>query len=1475
MASLLTRLANIFPGFRGRATLPPPPDNRLDRRIDLVARVKEDLRNTPSRARPSSEERVPLNWHGGIAGRVWFLPHSDSATKDDPAIRAAMRLMRRDPYVKAGWVPQILTVASEDWQVQPAESGNPESEEQADFCKAVIEEYLAGGMPQLVQSICAPFGSDGFCLAEKVWGVAERGRLERKVVCQALKARDADSSSVRLEGDRFGNVTHVQTSRTPGQPRFPITDFVYSRYLTVFDEPLGEAAFRPVYGSYWMRDTVRKLRVIHHEKKMGGFLKGTYQNDEDRAGLEAALRAAKTSTWAAVPEGVQIEAVNLSTATEPDYKSFDESLRDEIITGLAFATLQTIQGNIPDARGDSKVQKAQADLGPWLLMVLVSEAVNKQLFPDLIDFNFPYPAGGGYPKLTFGSISNAELLELVQLVEGYQRLGFEPSKKHYAKTLSVQESDPNDPEDILAAQQPGGFGGDPFGGAGMGAALPPADPFGGAGMEQFSENEWVEFREPVKWSNQGNGTWKSSGGRVLSDAAYQRHVARIQARREKQQATQQPAQQPAAVSPGNTPEPAARRGLGGRIVGAVARGAKALPAALATKGAQVSGKVAGAVQRLGEKAKKLKKIERRLGIGATLEKTGRKAAYRAAAVEEVLREGTWWQGQKEAARQFVRAVGVHFKESRRRYGVLPAVAIEGVMAAYSFGTGAVMATIGAAADAVIPSLGRIVAVAAKFAKMVVKPLIRQAVEFPFKLAAPPWGSYARAKRIRAIREANPANPANPAPAFAEFAEPDPTEMVVDLRTWADEFRASQGLPPIEATDEELAGVLSAVMDAIEESAADAFADAGCDYHAFADSGLSWESFAWQAARSRTGGIKAVGTAEHAGQVLYGQSARAALAREGGASRRQTAPRNVTYERTGEDGEKSRKREANVSPERARAMAIAGKVAELEGGDVGGVKTTKARKPPRSPEEAIESISTKAIAAIEGLAGRAARGDTKAAAELTGHAQATVEAAAGEVAAAPKLAPAEFQAGWDEATKSPGETPAQARVRGRIGNFFAGALGAEDARGVSGGIGRLVGWLARAGGKLAAFGAKTLWKFARWGLKQAGKAAGAVGRAAWRNGKPFFWWAGSLAAGAAVMAMPVLAVKYGLIIKPLSFALAPLAVYLGWRVGRRVGQRAIDEGLKITGNDAVARNSEFACGRPFGATHFAEGKDFALAGPDGRRAAELLKDSQAELGRLFAEKSRAAAQRMLASENPLGASVLFDDDELSEIAGGLARVITSADLLGRARIRRRAELAEKRAKGESFAEDADDPFHDFAEPVPPNLTPERAIDWFRTRVPAVSPGADRYGARLDRHATTLAIASDEVLLDRIKAAVLKELEGGGDATPEIEAVLESAGLNGAGAQYPEMLARTNAMLAYNQGAADELMQPDMREAFPAYEYLGVLDDRTGDDHRPKIGKYYPSTANFADVRGPRIWNCRCTMAPIHKSMADKVRVEERW
>jgi hypothetical protein len=289
-------------------------------------------------------------------------------------------------------------------------------------------------------------------------------------------------------------------------------------------------------------------------------------------------------------------------------------------------------------------------------------------------------------------------------------------------------------------------------------------------------------------------------------------------------------------------------------------------------------------------------------------------------------------------------------------------------------------------------------------------------------------------------------------------------------------------------------------------------------------------------------------------------------------------------------------------------------------------------------------------------------------------------------------------------------------------------------------------------------------------------------------------------------------------------------------------------------------------------HFAETDEFAPAGPDGARAAALLAEAKRDGAEVFAAACESAVNRLLANANPLDADVLFTDEELADIADALSRGIATADLLGRVRVRRRAEMAQ--TWPETFAEPHGDPFDVFEEAVP-SLAPEAAVGYFTRLVPALGKSVVRYGPRLDRHAFTLAVASDQVILDRVKAAILKELTTGEKALPQVQDILDAAGVSVKNPSYSSTVIRTNILDSYNQGAQDELAEPEMQEQFPAWIYRGIRDGRQGKDHEPRFDKYYPSSVPFAEVRGPRAYNCRCTFEPISKFMLGGVRVEERW
>lgn len=244
-----------------------------------------------------------------------------------------------------------------------------------------------------------------------------------------------------------------------------------------------------------------------------------------------------------------------------------------------------------------------------------------------------------------------------------------------------------------------------------------------------------------------------------------------------------------------------------------------------------------------------------------------------------------------------------------------------------------------------------------------------------------------------------------------------------------------------------------------------------------------------------------------------------------------------------------------------------------------------------------------------------------------------------------------------------------------------------------------------------------------------------------------------------------------------------------------------------------------------------------------------------------------------------ATTLLDPAELADAQAALASTLATADLLGRARVRIRQRKVE--AKVRTFA---DQPTT-FADVIPnPRdlrpLPPEAALAYFTGLLPELGTDPRRFADTMERRAFTVATATDLVLLKRVKAVIANALETGRGGTPDIQDILDGAGVSARSPQYAEMIFRTSMMDSYTTGTSRELREPDVAEAFPVWRYAGIKDGRQGADHEPKFGRYYPSSAPFAEVRGPRPFNCRCVQLPVDKFewadlQARGITVETDW
>jgi hypothetical protein len=278
-----------------------------------------------------------------------------------------------------------------------------------------------------------------------------------------------------------------------------------------------------------------------------------------------------------------------------------------------------------------------------------------------------------------------------------------------------------------------------------------------------------------------------------------------------------------------------------------------------------------------------------------------------------------------------------------------------------------------------------------------------------------------------------------------------------------------------------------------------------------------------------------------------------------------------------------------------------------------------------------------------------------------------------------------------------------------------------------------------------------------------------------------------------------------------------------------------------------------------------GKDIALAGYDGQKAETLLANSKA-YGIAELEKIVGAALARY-SDNPLALmklSRLLTHDEVVQLADVFAAINSTAELLGRARVRRKQDAAEK--KHTSFSEDTD--FSCFDEGIHP-LAPMQALDYFKKLIPRLGIDPERWGQLQERHAFTLAVATEGELLTKIKDAIIKRLETGKDirgAKVEIKGLMDDAGVSHRNPVYSELIWRTNAMDSYNAGWSRELAEPDVAEAFPVWRYANPNDNRSRPTHAARAGKYYAAGVPFAEVRGLDVGDivfCRCTGIPIFR------------
>jgi hypothetical protein len=418
-----------------------------------------------------------------VAGGTLRFPPWFNHTGETREMRRAYREMVAEPTLKAAVLTKALSVSQLDLQVHAWNPDDPrEVEANVEFGGYVLRR-VRGGTSRVVFNLLFPGLFDGWSLVEPKWAPITAGRWAGKWGWECVKSKDVRHVTPLVDG--FLNVEGIRSHVGGGAHVFDPADFLRWVHLPLFENPFGLSDFRAAYRAYWIKTVAWELRAQGLDRWVHPALLAQYTDEgQHRQALEAALANYRANGWLTVPTGVLIQALQVARSGESDFKSAIADLDQEMCIGVLGAFLQTLTGQVTDARGSAAVQKSTTELFMWSLAGDMSSVLTEHGLAPLVRTNF---AGVEPGYCTLGAVNEGDLKAYIDNCKALQEIGLVLSKKElYRTTARSQPVDGGDALAPAAKPPPGGNG------AGNGAAGgPPAPPF----AEAFAEERGGEFKK--------------------------------------------------------------------------------------------------------------------------------------------------------------------------------------------------------------------------------------------------------------------------------------------------------------------------------------------------------------------------------------------------------------------------------------------------------------------------------------------------------------------------------------------------------------------------------------------------------------------------------------------------------------------------------------------------------------------------------------------------------------------------------------------------------------------------------------------------------------------------------------------------------------------------------------------------------------------------------------------------------------------
>jgi len=394
----------------------------------------------------------------------------------------AYQRMLRDGVVYSSINRKIMGVISQDWVIQPAKD-NERSKNIAEFVEFVLANFqphidaelntissFRAGLKQIADAVAI-----GYSITEKVWAPINAGKFTGKTGLVALKGKDPKDYRFKL--DDYFNVQWV-TYIDPVSEVKPLESkkFIILPWMSEYGNPYGTADLKSAYRAWKLKDFAFRLMAVAVERYAIPAVLAKFPTKASKTQQDAlvdVLRRMQKDTVIAVPEGFDVTFLeNHVTSGSDNFERIIDLCNKEILLAIEGTSMHVLEGKLTGSRNIGLVAADQANLFQWNLTRSLEEIINRQLIPDIIEFNHP---GAALPHFQFVDPGDVDKAVDIGIDKELIAMGLPISHEYLYEKYGLEAPKPG--ETVINAPE---------------SSAPPADP-----LAQLRGNGKVNVQEEI------------------------------------------------------------------------------------------------------------------------------------------------------------------------------------------------------------------------------------------------------------------------------------------------------------------------------------------------------------------------------------------------------------------------------------------------------------------------------------------------------------------------------------------------------------------------------------------------------------------------------------------------------------------------------------------------------------------------------------------------------------------------------------------------------------------------------------------------------------------------------------------------------------------------------------------------------------------------------------------------------------------